>query len=311
MNRRFGIGIAAALAGATLWGFSGACAQIALGDYGLDVAFITWTRGLIAAVFLAVVSAVRYRGTLRAIATDAPLRPRLLIFGVGLFLSQFTFTLSVGATNAGTATVLQSLATVFVMVAACMGARRLPRGLEVAGVACALAATWLIATQGNPGVLVLPPAGLFWGIVNALGVTLYITSPRPLYAKYPTIPVAAFGMLMSTAISLVIWLVQGALDGGVALPPLDAGAALVLFGGIGFLGTALAFGLYLYGCSVVGPIPGALLGAAEPASAMVLTALWLGTVVTGADWAGLVLMVAMIVLVALSGANPRPRDSAQ
>ena len=47
----------------------------------------------------------------------------------------------------------------------------------------------------------------------------------------------------------------------------------------------------------------ASLGTAEPVSAMVLTALWLGTSFSPADWAGLVLMVGMVFLVALSAAH--------
>ena len=40
---------------------------------------------------------------------------------------------------------------------------------------------------------------------------------------------------------------------------------------------------------------------AEPAGAMIIAAMWLHTPFSAADWAGLVLMAAMIVLVSLSG----------
>ena len=72
-------------------------------------------------------------------------------------------------------------------------------------------------------------------------------------------------------------------------------------GGVGVLGTFAAFGLFLYGVSLVGSVRGSLLGVAEPAGAMIIAAMWLHTPFSAADWAGLVLMAAMIVLVSLSG----------
>ena len=59
--------------------------------------------------------------------------------------------------------------------------------------------------------------------------------------------------------------------------------------------------LFLYGVSLVGSVRGSLLGVAEPAGAMIIAAMWLHTPFSAADWAGLVLMAAMIVLVSLSG----------
>ena len=192
---------------------------------------------------------------------------------------------------------LQSLATVFVMGIACISGKRLPRKFEVAGLVCALASTWFIATQGNPSNLAIDPLGLFWGIINALSVTLYIMIPRELYNKWPSIPVISCGLCIAALVAVICFGCESVLAGGIYLPAIDMYGALVLIVGIGLLGTACAFALYLYGVAIVGSVKGSLLGTAEPASAMVLTACWLGTIVTAADWAGLVLMIAMVVLI--------------
>lgn len=89
--------------------------------------------------------------------------------------------------------------------------------------------------------------------------------------------------------------------GGSLVPVMDAAGWLALVGGVGVLGTFAAFGLFLYGVSLVGSVRGSLLGVAEPAGAMIIAAMWLHTPFSAADWAGLVLMAAMIVLVSLSG----------
>lgn len=297
---RFAVGVVTALAGAVLWGFSGTCAQLTLSAYGASPLFITAVRTLVAAVLLLAFAVVRYSDALVDIVRCDKLRLRLVLFGVGLFLSQSTFAASVAHTNAGTATVLQSLATVFVMVIACSLARRLPRPFEMLGVVCAVASTWFIATQGNPGAFVLPFGGLFWGIVNALAVTLYIMMPKPLYDRWPSFPVIACGMTVAAIVAALCWTGESLIGGSFTVPAFDAFGWGVLLVGIGVLGTACAFGLYLHGVAIVGSINGSLLGAAEPVSAMVITAAWLGTAFTGADWLGLALMIAMIVLVSLS-----------
>lgn len=299
-KKHMAIGIASALSGALLWGFSGACAQVVLSDYGMSPLLITFVRSAIAAVALIALSLLRYRSELEGIISCGALRLRLALFGIGLFMSQSTFAASVASTNAGTATVLQSLATVFVMGIACVASRRPPRAFEVLGLAFALVSTWLIATQGDPMALAIAPNGLFWGIANALSVTLYIMVPKPLYAKWPSIPVISAGLCIAALAAGAAFGCEAAISGGVPLPDLDVYGTFVLVVGIGFLETACAFGLYLYGVAIVGSVCGSLLGTAEPASAMVLMVLWLGTAVTTADWLGLILMIAMVFLVALT-----------
>ena len=73
------------------------------------------------------------------------------------------------------------------------------------------------------------------------------------------------------------------------------------------VGTFAAFALYLHGVSIVGSVKGSLLGAIEPVSATLFSALWLGTAFSGADWAGFVLMIAMIFLV--TGEKPPKEES--
>ena len=309
MKRRFYKGVAAALGGALLWGFSGNCIQALTGGSGFDPLLITLVRAIVAAFALLGASFIRYRSALGGIWRDGKARLWIGMFGIALFLSQGTYAISVEHTNAGTATVLQSLATVFVLAITCIMGRRLPRKLEVVGLACAVLSTWLIATQGDPLTLSLPLGGVLWGLVNALSVAVYLVCPQRLYERWPSIPVIASGVAASAGFAILVYGAKMALAGDAAIPLLDTGDMLLLVGGIGLLGTACAFGLYLYGVSIVGSVNGSLLGTAEPASAMVIMVLWLGTAVSVADWLGLVLMMGMIVAVAKSA--PEPEEAAK
>ena len=286
-----------------MWGFSGTCAQYLYQHYEIDPLFITWVRMLGSGILFLILLAFTQRGKLRAIAGDRRELGRLALFGIaGLFLCQFTYTTSVNATNAGTATVLQSLNTVFILAVTCLMMRRAPRAMELGGLALALVATWLIATKGNLTALMIPPAGLAWGLINAASCTFYIMYPKHLFARWGSLPVTGIGMLIGGIAAVAIWGLGGLWGAAPVVPQLGLDGVLVL-AAIVVVGTLAAFGLYLHGVSIVGSVKGGLLGTTEPASAMVFAALWLGTMFTWADWIGLVLMVAMIFLVTLSGSK--------
>lgn len=302
-RRRFWRGVVAALIGGAMWGFSGTCAQYLYQHYEIDPLFITWVRMLGSGILFLILLASTQRGKLRAIAGDRRELGRLALFGIaGLFLCQFTYTTSVNATNAGTATVLQSLNTVFILAATCLMMRRAPRAMEIGGLALALVATWLIATKGNLTALMIPPAGLAWGLINAASCTFYIMYPKHLFARWGSLPVTGIGMLIGGIAAVAIWGLGGLWGAAPVVPQLGLDGVLVL-AAIVVVGTLAAFGLYLHGVSIVGSVKGGLLGTTEPASAMVFAALWLGTMFTWADWIGLVLMMAMIFLVTLSGSK--------
>ena len=302
-RRRFWRGVVAALIGGAMWGFSGTCAQYLYQHYEIDPLFITWVRMLGSGILFLILLAFTQRGKLRAIAGDNRELGRLALFGIaGLFLCQFTYTTSVNATNAGTATVLQSLNTVFILAATCLMMRRAPRAMELGGLALALVATWLIATKGNLTALMIPPAGLAWGLINAASCTFYIMYPKHLFARWGSLPVTGIGMLIGGIAAVAIWGLGGLWGAAPVVPELGLDGVLVL-AAIVVIGTLAAFGLYLHGVSIVGSVKGGLLGTTEPASAMVFAALWLGTMFTWADWIGLLLMVAMIFLVTLSGSK--------
>ena len=108
-RRRHLRGVLCALTGAGLWGFSGACAQFLLANYDITPSFITAVRMLGAGAVFLLVLLVRNRAQLAAMLGDRRTLGQLAVFGgVGLFLCQITYTIVIGYTNAGTATVLQT-----------------------------------------------------------------------------------------------------------------------------------------------------------------------------------------------------------
>lgn len=316
-----------ALVGAALWGVSGAGAQFLFDGYGASPAFVTAFRMVLAGALFLVVIGVRYRDTLRQLLGCRRDWLFLALFGLGLFGSQFTFACSVDATNAGTACVLQMLNAVFVLAFVCVASRALPTLREGIGLLLALGATAVIATQGDPGVIRLPAAGLFWGLLNALSVAVYILVPRysGLFDRYGSFTVTGLGMSLDAIAAVAVLLAGGtaaAVGAGtagaastgdavlagaplVSAVPFDAAAWAVLVVAVALLGTFAAFALYIGGVAKVGSVTGSLLGVMEPASATALSALLLGKAFSGADWIGFALMTAMLVCMTLPGKRPQ------
>ena len=314
MNRR-AIGIVSTLVGAALWGFSGTCSQFLVQNYAISSLFITMVRMLGAGALFAAVILVRYRVQAGEILRDGRALRQLVLLGIaGLFLSQITYLIAISYTNAGTATVLQSVNIVIIMAVTCAVARRRPRALELAGLVLAFAATLAIATQGDLGGLKMPAEGLFWGLASAVAAAGYSMLGEPLYPKWGSFTVVGLAMVVGGIVATCLWGLAFAFPGidevasggnphGSALvPALDVWGWFVL-AVVAVVGTFAAYFLFLNGISMVGSVQGSQLGAIEPVSATVFSAVLTGTAFSAYDWVGLALMVCTIMLVARGGAS--------
>ena len=299
--------------GASLWGFSGTCSQFLLHNYAISSLFITVVRMLGAGALFAVVIAIRYRKQAAEMLGSGWARRRIALFGIaGLFLSQITYLIAIGYTNAGTTTVLQATNIVMIMVATCVIVKRWPRATELAGLVMAFASCFIIATQGDIGTLNMPVEGLLCGLASAVAAAGYTMYGGPLYPKWGSFTVVGMGMILGGVVALCLWGFAFAFPGidaftnggnphGSALiPTMDAWGWFVLVV-VAVLGTFFAFFLFLNGVSIVGSVQGGQLGSIEPVSACVCSMVLTGTVFTNYDWIGLALMVGTILLVAKGG----------
>ena len=312
MSKR-AVGIASTLVGASLWGFSGTCAQYLLSHYAISNLFITMARMLGSGLLFLIVIAVTRRQAMAQILNTPWARKRLAQFGIGgLYLSQVTYVIAIGYTNAGTATVLQSTNIVIVMLITCILAHRYPRLAELAGLVLAMGATFIIATQGDFGSLKLPVGGLIWGLLSACAAAGYTMLGRPLYREWDSFTVVGLGMVVGGIVAFAIWalaslfpcidaMASGGNALGSALVPVLDGAGIGVLLVIVVVGTFAAFFLFLNGIAMVGPVQGSQLGAIEPVSATVCSAVLMGTAFSVPDWIGLALMVTTIMLVAAGG----------
>ena len=302
-------GVISTLVGASLWGFSGTCSQFLLENYAISCLFITMVRMLGAgAIFLAVIL-IRSRGELVEALRDKRARYRFAVFGaLGLYACQVTYVILIGFTNAGTATVMQGLNIVIIMLVSCILARKAPNAREFVGMLLAFAAIVLIATQGKLTELALSPVTLFWGLATASAAAAYSMLPVPLYDKFSSFTVVGCGMCAGGIVAAIVWAAAfafpsidavasaGSAMGSALVPTLDV-IGVAALATVVVIGTFLAFFLFLNGLSIVGAVQGSQLGAIEPVSATVCSAVLVGTAFSAFDWVGLVLMVATILII--------------
>ncbi len=276
------------LAGGACWGFSGCCGQFLFETRGVQAPWLVALRLFFAGLLLIAVGfAADGRRNLR-ILTDPAGRRRLLVFAFcGITFCQFTYFMAIQASNAGTATVLQYLSPILILLLVCLRGRRRPAGLELGAVALSLAGTVMLGTHGNLGTLAISGQALFWGLLAAVSAVIYTVLPGGLIREYGIYQVLGFGMLLGGTLmcilvrpweSAVIW-------------NLGTLGALT---GVTVLGTAVAFGLYLSGVSMIGPLKGSIFSSMEPVSAVIISAAWLGTSFLAADLAGFAMILAAV-----------------
>ncbi len=289
-HRRLLLGVAATLLGGIFWGFSGTSASYLFDHYQVDTVWLLSIRQLLAgAMFMVVILLFDRARLVQLLKTPRHLAVMAVFTVFGVFGNSFSYLLAIRLTNAGTATVMQCLQLVIIMVYTCVTARRRPRRRELAGLVLAFAGAFLIATGGDPSTLVIPPEGLAMGLVSALGAACMSVVPAKILPVYGSSIVTGTAMFASgLAISLFVrpWESVPAFDasGWVAL------AVLIV------IGSFLAYNLYMQGVKDIGGVRASLIGTIEPVSATVTSALVLGTVFAPTDLVGFALIIAMVFL---------------
>lgn len=289
------------LLGCTLWGFSGTSVQYLISEAHATASLVTVMRMTVGGLLFLGCIALFKRDTLRSMFSSREALLKMALFSFALYANQICYSYTVQATNAGTATVFETSGAAFVMLYICMRGHTAPRARELFGLTLALLSTVLIATQGDIRTLSMPLDALIWALLTGITAAFYIVVPKEcgLFDRFGSFSVTGIGMLFGIVFSVAGYFLEGSTLASAetilaGFTNFDWGLFLV---GAVIAGTMGGYGFYLKGVSMVGPVKGSLLSAAEPVSATLFATFWLGTVFSGWDLAGLVLMCVMIAFV--------------
>ena len=286
-------GAALTLLGGILWGFSGTCGQFLLQRRGLTSEFIVPIRLMSAGLILLVLCLLRTGRHALDVVRKSP--GEILVLGMSM--CQYTYFSAIGASNAGTATVLQYTGPVLILIWTSLRSRRMPRRTELLAIALALLGTWLLATHGKPGSMVLSGEALCWGGLSAVALAVYTVQPGRMLERYGAPAVTAWGMIIGGVMLMAAvrpWTMRVTIDGAALL----AMAAIVL------LGSVAAFTAYLEGVRCVGAKKGSLYASIEPVSAAVFSALGMGARFGAMDLLGFACILSTIFLLSADHTQP-------
>ena len=292
MDKRKKTGYLMTICGAVCWAFSGACGQYLFEHRGMDADWLVTVRLTVAGLLLVLYSLARRGGGALAVFREKRTVGALLVFAVfGMAMCQYSYFRAIELSNAATATTLQYTGPALVLIWLALRDKRMPRPKELVAVACAMAGAFVLATHGDPSQLALSGTALLWCVLAAVSVAVYSVQPRGLIARFGTLPVTGFGMLLGGLMLCVVfkpWHVVGRWDGVTVLGM----ACIIIFG------TIVAFSCYLEGVRRIGAAKGSILSAIEPVASTVLSVFWLGVPLGVMDFAGMAMIVAAIVLLA-------------
>ena len=282
-------GILLAAGGASLWGGSGAAAQYLFEQTGITTSWLVAVRLLLAGIVLTTVSLLKTPQQVRRIVSNR--RHLVSVIGIallGMLNSQLTYFLAVKYSNAPTATVIQYLQPVIIIIWLAIAQRQWPRRIDCISIIIALIGTFLLVTGGHLGTLALTPAAIFWGLWCAVAAALYTLLPRPLLAKFDALAVCGLAMLLSGIGMLPEIIIH-------RLPSLSLmGWLLVAY--IVVFGTMFSYPMFLQSMRYISPAVTGILSAFEPLVATFLAVTLLGTRLTGAAIVGSLLILLTTLL---------------
>lgn len=298
IKRKENLGTILTVCGGIMWGFSGCCGQYMFEHKGVDAPWLVSIRLILAGLLLVIIGLVRngWKQHFAIFRNQKDCKQFLLYALFGITLNQFTYFLSVEASNAGTATVLQYVFPAVVLAYVCMKERRRPNFPESAAVCLVLFGVFLLGTGGSLTSLRLSPQALFWGFMSMVSVTVYNLLAGDLVYRYGIYAVLGTGMLLGAVVTMP-WIQPWS----VQIVP-DAAFAAALFGVV-VLGTAIAYSFYLLGVSMIGPLKASLLACVEPVASVLISAVWLNTSFVFTDYLGFFCIMLTLLLLSLPRKN--------
>lgn len=291
MEQKQWVGMGLTILGALLWGLSGTAVQFIEDAKHVNVEWLLEVR-LIGAGLITVILAFMKEGTAVFNVFKSPKDiMKLLIFGIfGMAMCQYTYFRSIALAGVGISTVLQYVAPTMIIVYLFLRYRNKPSSGEVVSVFFAILGTMLIMFQGGLDIQNVNGGVLFWGLLSALGITVYSLQPVELLRTYGTGPIVGFAMLISGMLSISIF---GAFESKAVW---DHMTWLGLFTII-ILGTVVSFNAYMEGVRRIGAVQGSILSSLEPISAAMFGWALLGNEFTLTGILGMVFIISTVFII--------------
>ncbi|WP_203361438.1 EamA family transporter [Bacillus sp. REN10] len=287
-------GMLMVLSSAIFWGGSGVVAQFLFQQQGVSVEWLVAVRLLLTGLILLGFVAIKERDLVFAVWKDRFSRVPLLLLSIfGMIGMQYTFFAAIESGNAATATVLQYLAPVLVVLYMTFRSKAKPSIKEMVAVLLSVLGTFFLVTGGNPLELSISRSAVFWGLSSAVALAFYTVYPIGLLKRWGVLVVIGWGMTL------------GGIGFSFVHPPwkYEGSFSLATFAGVGFViifGTLIAFYLYSESLHYLTASETSLLACVEPLSAVFLSVIILNVDFGMGEWIGTICIIATVLMLSRS-----------
>lgn len=284
-------GIALVIISTILWAVNGNFASYLFSNKELTPAILTFFRLIISGIVLLFYQYLKNGRDIFLILKNKKELTVMIYFSFfGLLAMQYGYFVAVRYSNAGTATIIQSLAPFIIVIVMSIITRSQPSKTIVYSLILAFAGVFLLVTHGKLTKLNITSGALVFGLLAAFGSVNYNLSPKTLQDKYNTILVVGWAMLIS------------GLGFGLALRPWndffikDPISILgILY--VAIFGTLFPFLFYLMGCKIIGPQRAGILTLIEPVAATLIAVMVMGEEFIYLDYISIsMVIVALFIL---------------
>ena len=268
-----------------IWGICGILGEYFFAHYQVSSGWITSMRLLVAGSVVLILSSFQLRSQLFDIWKKRKNYLPFLAYAIlGIFSVQFFFYLCVEYSNATTATILQFISPIFILLYNRIIYKKKASKSAIFYVLIAMIGVFLMATKGDLSKLSITPLAIITGLLSALGLMFNVILPQRFAKNYGFVPTVGWGMIIAGLFSNVLYPVYK-----ISFQ-VDAISICICLT-IAFLGTAFAFFLSMKAVSLVSPLVVSVVSASEPLSSAILSVLFLGMVLDG------FLVLAMILII--------------
>ncbi|RKD29223.1 DMT family transporter [Lactiplantibacillus paraplantarum] len=272
------VGLLLASVGPFLWGSSGTVAQHLFDTTVISPLWLVAVR-MLGSGGLLILYGLGRRLPVMAVFHDWQATVRLIVFSLfGMAGVQLTYFMAISTGNAAMAAILQFLSPVMIIIFITATTWQLPSKVDVISVISAIIGTILIVTEGRTHSLALPVIAIIWGLLAAVGATIYTLMPTKLLTRYGATPIVGWSMLIGGFLVLIG-------TGAWRYSPQLTWAAWGQVSFVVIFGTMLAYLFFLQSLEFILPTTASVLGAIEPLAATILSVFFLHV---HFNWVGLI-----------------------
>ncbi len=277
--------------GAGFWGLSGTAAQALFQVYHFPVVALVAIRTLASGLILLII--------VRPARPGRPFGPLLGLSIFGFAGSQLAYLWAIQFSNAATATLLQFLfLPIVASYEAVKGVLRWSVRWTVSLLLAMVGTLFLVGGLPGPNFRILvTPAGVLFGLLAAVSGAYYTLASRPLVRAHGSWWVTTWGFAIG-GLATAPFGVESFLNYQIPLAPYGLGGLVGLVVFVIVFGTILAYSLYLAGLRRLSATEIGLASSSEPIVAAIAAFVFLGVILTAAQYLGGALIILAVSLLA-------------